>query len=118
MNYFYFYNKKVNEPVKVWKIQLNEFFMLLIGLSIVLVLYAFVVSTFSIGASAMWGFVVIPVIAIAGVIFLRKVNAKNHPSYLLSFISHRFFQPKIIKVSKVKIRTNVFKTQTKEQTGD
>lgn len=73
--------------------------------------FGFVASVFLIafiGGGAAGIFVVVPkyyyliaVIVVVGLyIFLRVANGKKHPSYLFSFLSARFLQPKHIVINE------------------
>lgn len=94
---FYEYNKLVNRPVKVGGVPMKELFFVVVGFAGLILLAAIVKTLFD---WSHWSYyLVCIVLLIVSVIILKKANKHDHPSFLLSFISYRFIQPKKIKLN-------------------
>lgn len=99
-NKFFEYDNNINKRIKVFGINLSEIAILIVGV-FGAVLLGGLLST--LGVPALPFFLGVIVLFIISLILLKRTNKKDHPSYLLSFISYRIFQPKKIKTRGLKL---------------
>jgi F0F1-type ATP synthase assembly protein I len=98
---FFEYDNNINRKIKILGTNMSEVSILVVGV-FGAVLLGGVLSTLGVPSTPYFLFVLL--LFVAGIIALRRINKKDHPSFLLSFLSYRLFQPKKIKMLSMKLQ--------------
>ncbi|MEK6482441.1 hypothetical protein WJR50_33205 [Catalinimonas sp. 4WD22] len=87
--------KSIEKKAQILGLPMQDLFALLFGLSIAMVLGIMI--NFFLPVSKYYFFAVLAV-TIVTFFLLKPINLRNHPSFLFSLLSYRFFQPKQLEV--------------------
>ncbi|WPP51839.1 hypothetical protein [Catalinimonas niigatensis] len=87
--------KSIERKAQLLGLPMQDLFALLFGLALAMVLG--IVINFFMPVSKYYFFAVL-VGTIAAFFLLKRINLRQHPSFLFSLLSYRFFQPKRLEV--------------------